>query len=128
MANAVKGEASIEVEGQTYVLAFDINAMCEVEYILDRSTDRILRELAAVPALNVVRALLWGGLRRHHPDVDLKGAGELIETLGGPGPALEGIGQALVNAFPEARGDEPENPPKGASAGTGRRSLKRGSR
>jgi len=127
MANPVKGEAGFDVEGQAYVLAFDINAMCEVEYVLNLSTDQILKALAFSPPLHVVRALLWGGLRRHHPDIDLIGAGALIESAGGPGLALDKIGQALISAFPEAK-DDPENPRKGAPAGTGRRSSQRGSR
>ena len=118
--NRAKGEAGFDVEGQTYVLAFNVNAMCEVEYILDLSTDRILRALVASPPLHVVRALLWGGLRQHHPDIDLIGAGDLIERSGGPGPALDKIGQALISAFPEA--DETARPRKGAEAGTGLRS------
>lgn len=125
-ANAVKGEAGISVAGRDYVLAFNINAMCEVEYVLNLSTDQILRALASSPPLHIVRALLWGGLRQHHPDVDLIGAGNLIELMGGPGLALDGIGKALISAFPEAK-DEPANPRKGAAAGTGRRSSKRGS-
>lgn len=125
-ANAQKGEASIRVGQRDYTLAFNINAMCEVEYILNLSTDQILRALASSPPLNVVRALLWGGLRQHHADVDLIGAGNLIEEMGGPGLALDGIGKALVSAFPDAK-DEPANPRKGAAAGTGRRSFKPGS-
>jgi len=58
-ANAVKGEASIRVSERDYTLAFNINAMCEVEYILNLSTDQILRALASSPPLHVVRALLW---------------------------------------------------------------------
>lgn len=122
----MKGEAAINVGGREYVLAFNINAMCEVEYILNLSTDQILRALTSSPPLHVVRALLWGGLRQHHPDVDLIGAGSLIEDLGGPGLALDGIGKALISAFPDAK-DEPANPRKGAAAGTGRRSSRRGS-
>jgi len=121
-ANRLKGEAGIEVEGQSYVLAFDVNAMCEVEYLLDQPTDRILRALTASPPLHVVRALLWGGLRRHHPDLDLQAVGALMEKMGGAGKALEAIGEALVSAFPEAEDPDPANPPKGAAAGTGRRS------
>jgi hypothetical protein len=128
MANRAKGEGALEIDGKTYTLAFTINAMCEVEYILDKPTDRILQSLLTSPPLHVVRALLWGGLRQHHADVDLHGAGDLIEKLGGPGLALDGIGLALQAAFPDAKeGDEPANPRKGAAAGTGRRSLKRGS-
>ena len=129
MANRHKGEASIRVRDRDYVLVFDVNAMCEVEYILDAPTDTILRTLATGrPPLHVVRALLWGGLRARHPDIDLHGAGGLIEDMGGAGAALEGVGQALMNAFPEAEeGAEPDRPRKGAAAGTGRRSSRRGS-
>lgn len=125
-ANPVKGEASIDVAGRTYVLAFNINAMCEVEYVLNLSTDQILRALTISPPLHIVRALLWGGLREHHAETDLIGAGKLIEDMGGPGLALDGIGRALISAFPEAKGDT-ENPRKGAAAGIGRRSSKPGS-
>lgn len=120
-ANPIKGEAGIRVAGRDYVLAFNINAMCEVEYILALSTDQILRSLSLSPPLHIVRALLWGGLRQHHPEVDLIAAGKLIEEMGGSGLALDGIGKALISAFPEAKGDT-ENPRKGAKAGTGRRS------
>lgn len=127
-ANRAKGEAAVEVDGKPYVLAYNVNALCEVEYILDLSTDRILRALAVSPPLHVVRALLWGGLRQHHPEVDLPGAGQLIEKLGGAGPALEAIGEGLISAFPDVKeGPDPAHPPKGAAAGTGRRSSRRGS-
>lgn len=123
MANRLKGEAAFTVEGQTYVLAFNVNAMCEVEYVLDLSTDRILKALTASPSLHIVRALLWGGLRQHHPGVDLFGAGTLMEKMGGAGLALDTIGAALVSAFPDAKEEAATSgPPKGASAGTGRRS------
>lgn len=122
-ANRQKGEAGFEVGGRTYVLAFNVNAMCEVEYVLNLSTDAILKALVRSPPLHIVRALLWGGLRQHHPDIDLIGAGDLIETAGGPGPALDKIGEALISAFPEEKaGDDTANPRKGAKAGTGRRS------
>lgn len=128
MANRQKGEGAITVEGRVYTLAFDVNAMCEVEFILDKPTDLILKSLVASPALHVVRALLWGGLRRHHEGLDLKQCGEIIEAMGGAGPALESIGQALVAAFPDApEGASDGPPPKGAAAGIGRRSSKRGS-
>lgn len=128
MANRAKGEAGLEVEGKHYVLAFNVNAMCEIEYILDMSTDRILRALTVSPPLNVVRALLWGGLRHHHPDIDLIAAGSLIEAMGGAGPALDKIGEGLQSAFPDApEGGDAPDPRKGAAAGTGRRSSRRGS-
>lgn len=123
MANRAKGEAGFEVGGQTYVLAFNVNALCEVEYILNLATDDILKALVKSPPLHVVRALLWGGLRQHHADIDLIAAGALIEEAGGPGPALDKIGEALLSAFPDAKeGDDTDRPRKGARAGTGSRS------
>lgn len=122
-ANRVKGEATFEVGGRSYVLAFTVNAMCEVEYILNLSTDRILSALVRSPPLHIVRALLWGGLRQHHPDIDLPAAGDLIEEAGGAGVALEKIGAALIAAFPDVKGgEETARPRKGARAGTGPRS------
>lgn len=124
MPNRAKGEAGVKIDGKDYVLAFDVNAMCEVEYILNLSADKILRVLdAGKPPIHMVRALLWGGLRRHHSDIDLIGAGSLIEALGGTGKAMDKIGEALVSAFPDPEpGAENARPRKGAAAGTGRRS------
>lgn len=127
MANPMKGEATLKAGGREFTLAFNINALCEVEYLLDRSTEQILRALVLDPPLHVVRALLWGGLRQHHPDLDLKAVGEIMEDLGGTEGALDAMGDALTAAFPEAKGGEPDRPRKGAPAGPGRRSLKRGS-
>lgn len=122
-ANRQKGEAGFEVDGRTYVLAFNVNAMCEVEYVLNLSTDAILKALMRSPPLHIVRALLWGGLREHHPNIDLNGAGVLMEEAGGAGPTLEKVGEALMAAFPDPKGgDDTPNPRKGAKAGTGRRS------
>ena len=123
MANKAKGEAGVKIDGKDYVLVFDVNALCEVEYVLNLSTDQILRVLMKSPPLNVVRALLWGGLRRHHQDVDLIGAGALIEAMGGAGKALDKIGEALSSAFPDPEpGADTARPRKGAAAGIGRRS------
>ncbi|WP_426041503.1 hypothetical protein [Brevundimonas sp. TWP2-3-4b1] len=123
MANREKGQVAFDVEGRTYLLVFNVNALCEVEYLLNLSTDRILAALMVSPPLHVVRALLWGGLRQHHPEVDLKIAGDLIESAGGSGPALEKIGEALMSAFPEAEeGSDTSRPQKGATTGIGRRS------
>ena len=105
MANRHRGQAALKVGDQTYALVFDINAMCEVEYLLDMPTDAILSRLMANPPLHVVRALLWGGLRRHHGDIALSAAGDLIEEAGGAGAALEAIGAAMQASFPSP---EPE--------------------
>lgn len=123
MANRHRGQAGIEVDGKVYLLVFDINSLCEVEYILDQSTEAILRSLVRSPPFHVVRALLWGGLRTHHPEVDLQGAGRIMEQIGGVGPSLDAVGEAMKSSFPDAEvADGEASPRKGARAGTGRRS------
>lgn len=122
MANAVKGEAVIKVGGQDYTLVFTANALCEVEYILDKSTEQILLALTRSPPIHVIRALLWGGLRKYHPDADLIACGDLIEEMGGSAAALQMVGKALSAGLPEPAGDDPGRPRKGARAGTGPRS------
>lgn len=123
MPNPKRGQAGLKVGDKTYTLVFDINSMCEVEYILDLSTEAILRSLVRSPPFHVVRALLWGGLRTHHADIDLKGAGVLMEEIGGAGPALDAVGEAMKASFPEPEvADGKASPRKGARAGTGPRS------
>lgn len=123
MPNRNKGEAGLKVGDKTFTLVFDINSLCEVEYILDQSTEAILRSLVRSPPFHVVRALLWGGLRTHHPEVDLQGAGRLMEQIGGVGPSLDAVGEAMKSSFPDAEvADGEASPRKGARAGTGRRS------
>ena len=129
MANRLRGEAPLKVGSRELVLVFDVNAMCEVEQLLDMPTERILLALVRSPPLNITRALLWGGLRRRHPECDLLAAGDLIEEMGGSAAALLAIGAALEASFPEPPKDGDEvGPRKGASGGTGRRSSNRGSR
>ena len=123
MANRHKGQADLTVGDKTYTLVFDINSLCEVEYILDKPTDAILRSLVRSPPVHVVRALMWGGLRTHHPEIDLLGAGQIIEKIGGAGPALDALGEAMKASFPEPEvADGKASPRKRAAAGTGRRS------
>jgi hypothetical protein len=74
MANPVKGEVAFEVEGRDYKLVLDFNALCEVEDVLGADGMDLARPKA-------IRAIFWAALLRHHPDVTVQDAGDLIGAL-----------------------------------------------
>lgn len=120
MANAAKGEASVETAAGVLTLAYNFGALCEVEDAAGKSIGDVLLEISqGSPRLKTARALIYGGLREHHPDIDLSGVGELLLS---DGAALTGaMEKALTAAFPQAKGTQPANPRK-PRRGTGSRS------
>lgn len=73
MPNALKGEVEFEAGGETYTLVLDFNALCELEGALTPGDDR--------NGPRASRATLWAALRRHHRNLSLNDAGDLIEAL-----------------------------------------------
>ena len=104
MANPARGEVAFRVADTDYNLKYSTNAICELEDYLDKGLNTIV---ANMERLTTVRALLWAGMRAHHPEVTLKQAGDMIDRVG-MAPATEAIGKALTAAFPPAtEGDAP---------------------
>lgn len=101
MANRLKGEVEIKAGDKTYVLRLSINAIVEIEGLLGLSINEVAASLADPERVKVgtLRAIVWGGLRQHHPALTLAEAGEII---GEAGIAQIGdvIGQAFNVAFP----------------------------
>ena len=103
-------------------LAYDLNGLCEVELILDAPLQSILERLAQ-PRLRDMRALLWAGLRRHHP-MTVAEAGDLLgEVLRSGADATAALGQQLSEGIaaafpPPAASPTPATP-------TGKRSTRR---
>lgn len=130
MANPHKGELSFEAEGKTYTLVYTNNALVELEDKLDRGIVDLSLEMqswAKDPQkirLGLLRAVFWAGFIEHHPDVDVRAAGELITKIGGVAKVTDIVGEALSRAFPaEVNG---ARPPKASPAkpGTGQRSSR----
>lgn len=118
MANPVKGEASVTLaSGEELTLRYDFNALAAVEEAADKPIAEVLGAMSnGVPRLTVARALIYGGLREHHPEVDVKAAGELVLS---DGKALvDAMRKALASAFPQAEGRKGGNPPKSKTATT----------
>lgn len=127
MANKIYGEARLVLaDERELTLRFDFAALCEAEEAADAGTDQMLKEMVqGKPRLRTARAMLYGSLRFHHPDVTLADVGEILMT---DGPAAsEAMGKAMEEM---ADRRSTANPPKGANAtpplGTGTPSSKHG--
>ena len=121
MTNPVKGEASFRIGDTTYTLAYGFAALCEVEDVAGAPLPELLAELAAKkPRMRTIGAFILGGLRKHHPQIDLDTAGELLMAnqpvvVGAMAKALE----ASLPKAPSAGGKAPPKPTTNRRRGTG---------
>lgn len=97
----------------SYRLAFDVNAFCFAESVLDpMTTDDIVAEVASGTAkLTILRAVTWAALQKYYPDTHLAQAAEIMSDAG-----LLAVRQAIANGLKAAfglasEGGEEENPP-----------------
>lgn len=98
MANTNNGEVPLEVGGKTYILKIDLNAICELEALLSTPTHEMtFREalhLIDRKHIGATRALLFAGLRKHHPKLTLEEVGDMMLEMGG----IEGLDKKLEDA------------------------------
>lgn len=125
MANPHKGELAFEAGGKTYTLRFSTNAICELEDKLDRSFLSISGDLAKAVTepdkvrFGTVRAIMWAGLRDHHPNLTVEEAGEIMTQVGGMLPAVGLVTDAFVLAFPSPEAKDSNPPRPDQKIGTG---------
>jgi len=90
---------AIELQGNTYHLAYDFNAICAYE---DHVGENLL--IAFEPdqlTSKKLRALLWAGLLKENPDLTLQQAGALF-AFPDMGRVTEAVAKALTASRPEA--------------------------
>ncbi|WP_411033841.1 hypothetical protein [Shinella sp. BYT-45] len=99
MANPHRGQVALG----NYTLSFSVNALCELEDLLDKPMMEIVTAIQTPEKMrmNMVRALFWASLRDHHEEIDLKEAGQIVSDLGMKA-AMAKVGEAFRLAFPEA--------------------------
>lgn len=115
MANPHRGEVALEADGQTYTLSFSVNAICELEEVLDKPIGQIMGALQGDGvSMKTVRWLVWAGLQDHHEDVDEKKAGRIATEIGVT-ETLSQVGKALKLAFPDAEAKDSDRPRKARS-------------
>lgn len=126
MANKIKGEASFTIGGTEYTICFNNDALIQLEDKLDRGIVAITSEMqrwSAEPErlrLKWVRALLWAGLRKHHPTMTVEQTSELIDQSNGA-EMMNVIGDAMQKAFAdtESKGARPMNGTSSTGTGQG---------
>ena len=109
MANKERGEIDLVAGGKTYTLRMSINAVADMENLLDKGINDILAMVRDPTDFRIGtwRVLLWGALREFHK-LTLEEAGEIM-GVAGVEQVVAKIGEALAAAFPEAK-DDAENP------------------
>lgn len=137
MANPVLGEVSFVVDGDTYTLVLDFNALCTLRQrtgIGAMKLNALFEEAAKteeLPPEDVLRSVFWAGLELYHPELTEREAGSLIGRYGLT-PAVEKIGESLAAAFPNKgdanapAGPPPAPPVRTPRSGTTRRSTRSG--
>jgi hypothetical protein len=102
MANPLKGEVSIEVDGETYTLVYSLNTLCEIEDKLGGAVSDIASLGASGRRWNTLRTVFWAALQDYHPEITLQQAGRMVSAMGLT-KADEAVGKAFALAFPEVK-------------------------
>lgn len=111
----VKRSAKLEIDGRTYQLAYDFNAIAEAEAstgcnLLHGISAALFGTLSAAQ----LRGLLCASLRAGQPDITLAETGALIRI-----DTLERIHTAIAEAWGLSLPEKKENPPEAGAAPAG---------
>jgi hypothetical protein len=109
----LRASERVEIDGETYTLVFDINAMADLESVHGGNAfDHIDGLIRGDVTAGLLRALMWAQLQEKHKDLSLRDAGVLVSKT--PEAALSAVIAAVQKAMPTAEeaGEAPENPPK----------------
>lgn len=99
MANKFKGEVQVVVDGVTYTLRMDMNAMCAFEELTGKKAIPTLEAMeveGGMGSVSDMRAFMWAMLQEDHPEVTLKDAGRIMSEN------VDALGEAIAAAAPEA--------------------------
>lgn len=102
MANAFRGEVTLTHEGQDYTMVLDFNALCEYEDATDQEWRSFFKKLEdGTVRATELRAMVWAGLRAHHPDITLAQAGDVLSSNS------DAVIRAAVATLPPDKGADP---------------------
>ena len=85
MANTQKGEVDFVLDGRTFTFRLGTGALIELQEHVSKlegaqaALEQIFLDAARGRVL-AIRAVLWAGLRKHHPEVTLEGVEDLLDA------------------------------------------------
>lgn len=99
MANRERGEVSIDIDGTSYTLCLDINAMCRVEEMFSTAgrevTFQEVLERVQAGSFRHIRAVLWACFLKHQPTLTVEQLSELSVKSGGLTPFVDRLLSSL---------------------------------
>jgi len=69
----------LKAGAKQYKIEYDMNAICEFEEITGMQVAYMTNR--SLSGLNSLRALIWAGLIKHQPDLNLKDAGNILNEF-----------------------------------------------
>ncbi|MGE0362792.1 MAG: hypothetical protein AB7R67_18915 [Vicinamibacterales bacterium] len=123
MADLTKGEIPFEANGVSYTLALNIGAIMAAERQASSPGDVVtwndLVDRIQASHVTSIVCVFWALFQKHHPDITLARAGELVQSSGG----LKGLAEMLATAM-DATSPDPKDVAELASAGGAARPRK----
>jgi hypothetical protein len=125
MTNPLKGEGRLILEdGRTFTLVLDFDGLIAAEQAYGKPMQQLLAE-ANQGFMGAIRAILWGALQRHHPQLTLGDAGQLM--LDQQQAVMAAVEVAIMAGLPDP-GAEGDNPGNASRRPAGRRSGRSGAK
>lgn len=107
MSNAPRGTVTLDVGGKVYTMHLTFNAICQLEETLSTANKQVtfkeIAEMAERGSLRHVRAVVWAALLKHHPEMSISDAGELIHDAGGLSGLTKQISELSASLTPDER-------------------------
>jgi len=111
MANRERGEVSVEIEGKTYTMTLDLEALCHLEDHFSTPAREYafpeLLERAGKGSARHIRGIVWASLQRHHKGITLEETSDIIQASGGLAGFSEKLNALAGSTRPDAE-DEKE--------------------
>jgi hypothetical protein len=105
--NRERGTVTVEVEGQTWSLVLDLNAMVAVEGHFSTPGQHVtildVAQQLQRGSLTHARVVVWASLMQHHPDATLDDAGRVMLAGGAT------VMQALLTTLTQALQADPQD-------------------
>lgn len=83
MANAQKGEFALTMGGTVYTLKLGTSALIELQELLGTPEHAPTMQELVIEVVNgrakYIRAFIWAGLRKYHPEVTLEAVSDLLD-------------------------------------------------